>query len=119
MAKCVTTLVTYTCGQIYPLVETSHGQVWCYFRQDDLRSDYPRQRHLMAKCVTTLVRQTSCHMYPHPKIMIWVRLTFGQASGHADLWSDVSPKDIWWPSVILHQVIAVKKPHFVFTCWDN
>ena len=22
----------------------------------------------------------------------WVRLTFGQASGHADIWSDVPPK---------------------------
>ena len=36
-----------------------------------------------------------------------MRLTSGQASGHADIWSDV-PQDIWWPSVIPYQVIAVE-----------
>ena len=52
----------------------------------------PRYRHLVAKCVTTLFRLTSGHMYSHPKIRLWVRLTFGQAFGHADLWPNVSLK---------------------------
>ena len=61
-----------------PLVETSHCQVWYYFRQDDLWSDVPRQRHLVIYIVTTLVRLTSGHMYPHPKTRLL---------GQVDIWS--------------------------------
>ena len=70
-------------GQMYPLAETSCGQVCNYFCQVDLWSDVPpgrdilwpsvllllsgwplvrcipRQRHLVAKCVTTSVRLSS------------------------------------------------------------
>ena len=35
-------------------------------------------------------------------------LTFDQASVHADMWLDEPPSDIYWPSVIPYQVIAMK-----------
>ena len=57
-----------------PQAETSYGQLW---------SGWP-----LATCT------------PNTKIRLWVRLTFGQASGHADLWSDVPPKtsgdQVWY-----------------------
>ena len=59
-------------------------------------------REISASKVSNVYRNNMDHMYPHQKIRLWVRLTFDQASGHADLCSDVPPKDIWWPSVIPH-----------------
>ena len=48
-----------------PLVDTSHGQVWYYFKQTDLWPDLwsdvppaPYERHLMAKFGTTSSRLT-------------------------------------------------------------
>ena len=69
----------------------------------------PWQRNLLAKCVTTSVRLTSGQMYPQdeascqvdiysdygsgwplvrctPRMRLWVRVTFSQTSGQADLW---------------------------------
>ena len=41
MAKCGTTSGRLTFGQMYPMVETSCGQVCYYFGQADLWSDGP------------------------------------------------------------------------------
>ena len=35
-------------------------------------------------------------------------LTFDQASGHADMWLEEPPKDIYWPGLIPYQVTAMK-----------
>ena len=68
-----------TFGQMYPLAETSCGQVGYYFGQVDLWSDVP-------------LAETSCgHMCYY--------------FGWIDLWSDIPPdRDILWPNVILLQV---------------
>ena len=56
VAKCVTTAVRLTCGQMYPQAESSCGQVivlhlWVRLTFDQM---YPHgQRHLVAKCDTT------------------------------------------------------------------
>ena len=74
----------------------------------------PRQRHVVAKRVTTLLRLTSGHMYPHPKCRFWVMLTFSQASGHADLWSDVpSPRRHLVAKCDTTSGHCSEKPHFV------
>ena len=101
VAKCVTTLVTLTCGQMYL---TGRDTSWPSLVL--LQAGWPlvrwtsRQRHLVTMGATTLVRLISGHMYPHPKIRLWVRLTFGQTSGHDDLWSDIPPKtsggQVWY-----------------------
>ena len=105
-------LVRLTSDQIYPQPETSCGQVPYYFCQGDLWSDVPPTRDILWPCVLLLpVRLTSGQMYPlagtscgqicyyfsqadlqsdvPPTIRLQVRLTFSQASGQADLWSDV------------------------------
>ena len=92
----------------FPPVETSHGQVWYYFKYADLWSDVPlsaplevsngqvwyyieqadpRQRHLVAMC------DNICHidqMYAHPL----VQTSHGQVwyfCEQADLQSEVPP----------------------------
>ena len=62
VAKHFTTLVRFTCGQMYP-----------------------QKRHLVAKCVTTSVRFTCGQMYPQ-RMKLWVGLAFSQILGKSDLW---------------------------------
>ena len=81
-------MVRLTFGQTYPLAETSCGQVCYYFSQVDLWSDILPSRDIFWPSVTTSVRLTFGQAYP-PMIKLWVRLTFSQASGQADLWSDI------------------------------
>ena len=84
VAKCITTTVRLTSGQMYPLAETSCGKVCNYFSRVDLWLDVPPwQRHLVAKCVTTLVRLISGQMYSQQRHLVakcvttLVRLTSG------------------------------------------
>ena len=62
VAKCVTTLVRLTSGQMCP-----------------------HQRHLVAKCVTASVKMISGQTYPL-RMRLQVRLTLSQTLGQADLW---------------------------------
>ena len=74
LAKCVTTLVRLTCGQMYS----------------------PRQRHLVARCVTTLVRLTFAQMYlPGQRHLV---AKCDTTSGQADIWSDL------WVRLPFHQM---------------
>ena len=64
-----------------PLVETSHGQVWYYFRQADLWSDVPPSGEASGQVDIFVI-----------------------SLGQADLWSDIPPgRDISWPSMALLQ----------------
>ena len=63
----------------YPLVETSHGQMWYYFRQADLWSDVPSQDQALGQ-VDIFVRSLGqADLYSDvPPMRLWVRLTFHQ-----------------------------------------
>ena len=61
---------------MYPLVEISHGQVWYYFRQDDLWSDVPPQA------------ETSCGQvcYNFGQANLWSHVPLSQISGFGSGW---------------------------------
>ena len=69
MAKCGTTVSRLPFSQMYPLLETSHGQVWHYSEQADLQSD----------------------VTPHRCMRLQARFAFGQMSDQVNIMSDVPP----------------------------
>ena len=62
-----------------PSVETSHGQVWYYFGQDNLGQIYPQAETSCGQvCYDFGQADLWSHVPPHPKIRLWVMLTCGQ-----------------------------------------
>ena len=78
----------------------------------------PRQRILWPSALQLWSGWPLVTCTAHPKIRLWFRLAFVQASGHADLSLDIPPRHLVAKCDTTSGHCS-EKPHFVFICWDN